>query len=217
MHELNNVAERDFYGQGFYEALQKGNLCGNRVVGCRFVLKDGSYHVVDSSELAFRLCTMAAFRENYEAMRPVILEPIMTVEVVAPSEFQSTYHNQVSRYRILADFEMFLGNVIGGLTSRRGSIIDSEVRDDEFTVTAEVALNDMFGYSSQLRGATQGKGEFSMEYKVCPDVKPLRRVELTSANRLICLCYLSTRESSRKRIARNAYRRRKSRALNSLA
>ena len=59
-----------------------------------------------------------------------------------------------------------LGNVIGGLTSRRGTILDSEVRDDEFTVTADVALNDMFGYSSQLRGATQGKGEFSMEYKV---------------------------------------------------
>ena len=60
----------------------------------------------------------------------------------------------------------FVGAVIGGITSRRGVILDSEVRDDEFTVTAEVALNDMFGYSSQLRGQTQGKGEFSMEYKV---------------------------------------------------
>ena len=70
----------------------------------------------------------------------------MTVDVVAPVEFQS--------------------NVIGGLVSRRGTIVDSEVREDEFTVTAEVALNDMFGYSNQLRGSTQGKGEFSMEYKV---------------------------------------------------
>ena len=59
------------------------------------------------------------------------------------------------------------GAVIGGLNQRRGTIIDSEVREDEFTAIAEVALNDMFGYSSQLRGATQGKGEFSMEYKVC--------------------------------------------------
>lgn len=58
------------------------------------------------------------------------------------------------------------GAVIGGLNARRGTIIDSEVREDEFTAVAEVALNDMFGYSSQLRGATQGKGEFSMEYKV---------------------------------------------------
>ncbi len=57
--------------------------------------------------------------------------------------------------------------MIGGLNARRGTIIDSEVREDEFTAVAEVALNDMFGYSSQLRGATQGKGEFSMEYKVC--------------------------------------------------
>ena len=59
-----------------------------------------------------------------------------------------------------------LGAVIGGLNTRRGTIIDSEVRDDEFTCIAEVALNDMFGYSNQLRGSTQGKGEFSMEYKV---------------------------------------------------
>ena len=61
---------------------------------------------------------------------------------------------------------MVKGAVIGGLNARRGTIIDSEVRDDEFTAVAEVALNDMFGYSSQLRGGTQGKGEFSMEYKV---------------------------------------------------
>ncbi len=60
-----------------------------------------------------------------------------------------------------------LGVVIGSLTTRRGNIVDSEVRDDEFVCNAEVALNDMFGYSNQLRGATQGKGEFSMEYKVC--------------------------------------------------
>ena len=59
-----------------------------------------------------------------------------------------------------------IGNVIGGLNTRRGTIVDSEVRDDEFTAVAEVALNDMFGYSNQLRGSTQGKGEFSMEYKV---------------------------------------------------
>jgi len=134
-------------GQGFYEALEKGTLSGNPITGCRLVLKDGAFHAVDSSELAFRLATMGAFREIYRAAKPVILEPIMTVEVTAPSEFQSS--------------------VIGGLNTRRGTIVDSEVRDDEFTCTAEVALNDMFGYSNQLRGSTQGKGEFSMEYKVC--------------------------------------------------
>lgn len=75
--------------QGFYEALEKGTLSGNRITGCRLVLKDGAFHAVDSSELAFRLATIGAFREVYRAAKPVILEPIMTVEVVAPVEFQS--------------------------------------------------------------------------------------------------------------------------------
>ena len=66
-------------------------------------------------------------------------------------------------FRLIA---LIPGQVIGGLNTRRGTIVDSEVRDDEFTAIAEVALNDMFGYSNQLRGSTQGKGEFSMEYKV---------------------------------------------------
>ncbi|THH05587.1 hypothetical protein EW145_g4685 [Phellinidium pouzarii] len=155
-----NVPEQFLPGveKGFNEALQKGSLCGAPITGIRFVLKDGSYHIVDSSELAFRLCTIAGIRESYSNARPVILEPIMTVEVVAPVEFQS--------------------QVIGGVTSRRGTILDSEVRDDEFTVTAEVALNDMFGYSSQLRGQTQGKGEFSMEYKTHAPVLPQQQIEL---------------------------------------
>ncbi|KAJ7346500.1 elongation factor G, mitochondrial [Mycena albidolilacea] len=131
--------------KGFYEALEKGTLTGNPISGVRFVLTDGGYHIVDSSELAFRNATIGAFREAFRAANAIVLEPIMKVEVVAPSEFQS--------------------NVIGGLNTRRGTIVDSEVRDDEFTAIADVALNDMFGYSNQLRGATQGKGEFSMEYK----------------------------------------------------
>ena len=75
--------------QGFYEALEKGSLSGNVVTGCRMILTDGAFHAVDSSELAFRLATMGAFREVYRAANPVILEPIMTVEVVAPVDFQS--------------------------------------------------------------------------------------------------------------------------------
>jgi len=75
--------------QGFYEALEKGTLSGNPITGCCFVLKDGAFHAVDSSELAFRNATIGAFREAYKSTKPVILEPIMTVEVVAPSEFQS--------------------------------------------------------------------------------------------------------------------------------
>lgn len=75
--------------KGFFEALEKGSLSGNQITGCRMVLQDGAFHEVDSSELAFRLAIIGAFREIYNLTKPIILEPIMTVEVVAPSEFQS--------------------------------------------------------------------------------------------------------------------------------
>lgn len=129
------------------------------MTGVRFVLEDGAAHSVDSSELAFRLATAGAFREAFQKALPTILEPKMTVEVVAPTEFQ--------------------GAVIGNLNQRKGTIEDTEVREDEFTLTAEVSLNDMFGYSSQLRGLTQGKGEFSMEYKCHQPVMPNIQKEMT--------------------------------------
>ncbi|PWN87448.1 elongation factor G, mitochondrial [Acaromyces ingoldii] len=138
--------------KGFFEALEKGNLSGHSVTGVRFVLEDGAAHSVDSSELAFRLATIGAFREAFAKAQPLILEPKMTVEVIAPTEFQ--------------------GAVIGALNQRKGTIEDTEVREDEFTLTAEVSLNDMFGYSSQLRGLTQGKGEYSMELKTYAPVMP---------------------------------------------
>ncbi|KAL6310270.1 elongation factor G mitochondrial [Sparassis latifolia] len=149
--------------KGFYEALEKGSLSGNEVCGCRLVLQDGLAHSVDSSELAFRQAMIGAFRDVYSKAKPVILEPIMSVEVIAPSEFQSA--------------------VIGSLNSRRGTITDSEVREDEFTVTADVALNDMFGFSNHLRGVTQGKGEFSMEYKTHQPVLPNTQQEIAEAYR----------------------------------
>ncbi|KAG8713025.1 Elongation factor G, mitochondrial [Ceratobasidium sp. 394] len=149
--------------KGFEEALQKGLLSGYPVTGCKFVLEDGSYHQVDSSELAFRLAAIGAFKEAYHKAQPVIMEPIMTVEVVAPIEFQ--------------------GTVIGGINQRRGTIVDTEVRDDEFTATCEVSLNDMFGYASNLRGMTQGKGEFSMEYKTHQLVMPNVQKEMIDAYR----------------------------------
>jgi elongation factor G len=135
--------------KGFKEALDRGFLTGHSINGCRFILEDGAAHVQDSSELAFRLAALGAFREAFQKAKPVILEPIMAVEVVAPVEFQ--------------------GTVIGALNQRRGTIVDTEVRDDEFTLTAEVALNDMFGYSSQLRGMTQGKGELQ-DVSRCTDL-----------------------------------------------
>ena len=167
--------------KGFYEALEKGTLSGNSISGVRMVLRDGAFHAVDSSELAFRLAAIGAFREAFLKTKPVILEPIMTVEVVAPVEFQSAFLSSLFNVlRHILWVALYKGAVIGGLNARRGTIIDSEVREDEFSAVAEVALNDMFGYSSQLRGATQGKGEFSMEYKVRPS---LSNAELNGSNK----------------------------------
>lgn len=117
--------------QGFRDVLERGPLTGHQVTGVRFILEDGQEHVVDSSELAFRLAGQGAFREAFSKASPVVLEPIMKVEIVAPIEFQ--------------------GTVIGGLNQRKGTIVDSEARDDEFTLFAEVALNDMFGCEYQIK------------------------------------------------------------------
>ncbi|ORY87794.1 P-loop containing nucleoside triphosphate hydrolase protein [Protomyces lactucae-debilis] len=130
--------------KGFMDGIEKGFLLGHRINGCRLVLEDGAAHAVDSSELAFRLATVNAFKEAFSKSRPQILEPIMDVNVTAPNEFQ--------------------GAVVGGLNKRKATIIDTEIGADEFTIKAEVSLNSMFGYSTSIRQETQGKGEFSMEY-----------------------------------------------------
>ena len=89
--------------KGFFEALEKGTLAGNPISGVRMVLRDGAFHAVDSSELAFRLAAIGAFREAYLKTKPVILEPIMTVEVVAPVEFQSALYITFLRKCFLID------------------------------------------------------------------------------------------------------------------
>ncbi|KAJ2781323.1 Elongation factor G, mitochondrial [Coemansia javaensis] len=141
--------------KGFLDGLREGFMIGHPIVGMRMVLQDGAAHSVDSSELAFRLATFGAFREAFRASKPRILEPVMTVEVSAPTEFQ--------------------GNVLGSLNKRKGLIVDTVTQEDYCVVTAEVPLNNMFGYSTELRSGTQGKGEFTMEYKrhapVLPDVQ----------------------------------------------
>ncbi|KAJ2907726.1 Elongation factor G, mitochondrial, partial [Coemansia aciculifera] len=131
--------------KGYMDGLKEGFMVGHPIVGVRMVLEDGQAHMVDSSELAFRLATFNAFREAFKASSPRILEPVMLVEVSAPVEFQ--------------------GNVLGSLNKRKGMIVDTETQEDYCVVTSEVPLNNMFGYSTELRSATQGKGEFSMEYK----------------------------------------------------
>ena len=130
--------------EGFREQMLKGSLIGFPVVGVKVNLNDGAYHDVDSSYLAFKIAAMAAFREAYMKAQPIALEPMMKLEVVAPEEFQ--------------------GNIMGQINQRRGIIQGTTTLEGNVTITAEVPLTEMFGYATDLRSATQGKGEFTMEF-----------------------------------------------------
>jgi elongation factor G len=130
--------------KGFREAVQSGALIGHPVQGVRVTLTDGASHAVDSSELAFKIAALHAFRQACERASPVILEPLMRVEVTVPSEFQ--------------------GAIVGAVNRRKGLIQSSDAQGDDCVINAEVPLNNMFGYSTELRSMTQGKGEFAMEY-----------------------------------------------------
>ena len=130
--------------KGFKEAVQKGTLIGFPIVGLRAVLNDGASHAVDSSEMAFKIAALYAFREAYAAAKPMVLEPVMKVQISVPEEYQ--------------------GAVVGQVNQRRGTILNTENGEGYTTVDGEVPLNEMFGYSTTLRSATQGKGEFTMEF-----------------------------------------------------
>ncbi len=130
--------------KGFQACLGKGSLIGFPIVGIKVTINDGNSHPVDSSDKAFQLTAIGAFREAYQKATPKILEPVMKVTVEGPSEFQ--------------------GNVIATLNQRRGVIIATSEDDLFATVEAEVPLSEMFGYSTVLRSQTQGKSEFTMEF-----------------------------------------------------
>ena len=130
--------------KGFRESLHKGPVAGYEVIGVQMRLEDGSYHDVDSSTMAFEICARDCFRETFRKADPVLLEPIMKVEVEVPTEFQ--------------------GPVTGAISSKRGVILGTESRSGYTVITAEVPLAEMFGYSNDLRSMTQGKGSFSMEF-----------------------------------------------------
>ncbi|QDU61886.1 Elongation factor G [Planctomycetes bacterium Pan216] len=130
--------------KGFRMAIVKGPVAGFEVVGLKAQLEDGTFHAVDSSDLAFQICAQDCFREYFPKTKPVLLEPVMKVEIEVPTEFQ--------------------GAVGGDVSSRRGMIMGSESREGFTVISAEVPLANMFGYSTDLRSATQGKGSFSMEF-----------------------------------------------------
>jgi len=146
--------------KGFREAVNSGALIGHPVEGVRVTLLDGAAHAVDSSELAFKLASMYAFRSAYEHTAPTVLEPVMAVQVCVPSEFQ--------------------GAVIGDVNRRKGIVMGSEAEGDDVVIDAHVPLNDMFGYSTALRSMTQGKGEFTMEYAAHTPVTADNLAQLTA-------------------------------------
>ena len=129
--------------KGFIEALRKGPLAGYEIVGVKMCLDDGTYHDVDSSEMAFRTAALEGFRQAFMRSKPVLLEPIMSVEVECPLSFT--------------------GTIVGDLNSRRGMILGTENRDSFSVVQAEVPLANMFGYATIVRSLSQGMATFSME------------------------------------------------------
>ena len=129
---------------GCQEAMQAGPLAGYPMVDVQVTLLDGAYHDVDSSELAFKIAGIAGFREAAKLAGPVILEPVMSVEVVTPEDF--------------------MGDVIGDLNSRRGQILAMDERSGARVVTATVPLSEMFGYVGDLRSRTQGRASYSMTF-----------------------------------------------------
>jgi elongation factor G len=130
--------------QGIREAMTRGILAGFPVIGVGVSLYDGSYHDVDSSEMAFKVAGSLAFQEAASRAKPVLLEPIMEVEAVTPEEY--------------------MGDVIGDLNSRRGKITHLEPRAGSQVITAYVPLAEMFGYATQLRSMTQGRATYTMQF-----------------------------------------------------
>ncbi len=136
--------------KGVVEALNAGVLGGYQVVDCKVSVYDGSYHDVDSSEIAFKIAAAMAFKAACEKASPVLLEPIMKVCVETPDEY--------------------MGDVVGDLNSRRGRILDMGSQSDKQEVTAEVPLGNMFGYATVLRSMTKGRAAYTMEFECYREV-----------------------------------------------
>jgi elongation factor G len=130
--------------KGVKEATETGVVAGYPVIDLSVELIDGSYHEVDSSEIAFKIAASMAFKDAIGRAKPVILEPNMKVEVVVPEEF--------------------MGVILGDLSSRRGKIIGTEPRGGLQAIRAEVPLAEMFGYATSMRSMTEGRGSFTMEF-----------------------------------------------------
>jgi elongation factor G len=160
---VGGVVPREYIGpaeQGMKEAMETGVLAGYPMVDVRVELIDGSYHDVDSSEMAFKIAGSMAFKEAVRRASPVLLEPIMDVEVVTPADY--------------------MGDVIGDLSSRRGKIGGMTQRGEAQVIGASVPLSEMFGYSTQLRSLTQGRAVYSMQFSRYEEVPKTKAEEIIS-------------------------------------
>ena len=138
--------------KGLRECMAKGVLAGYPVIGVKAVLYDGSYHDVDSSEMAFKAAASLAFREGIKNAKPVLLEPVLKLKTAAPNEY--------------------LGAVMGDISKRRGRIVESNTEGDSTTVIAEVPLSEVSKYATDLRALTRGQGKFSTEFLRYEEVPP---------------------------------------------
>jgi elongation factor G len=151
---VGGVVPREYIpvvGKGLEDSLSGGILAGYPIIDLKATIFDGSYHDVDSSEMAFKIAASMALKKAKEACKAILLEPIMTVDVIVPDEY--------------------LGNVIGDITSRRGRIEGQTQRANAQQVTSKVPLAEMFGYATALRSNTQGRGNYTMQfshYEACP-------------------------------------------------
>jgi elongation factor G len=160
---VGGVVPREYIGpveQGIKEALENGVLAGYPMVDVRVELVFGSYHEVDSSEMAFKIAGSMAFKEAARQANPILLEPMMNVEVVCP--------------------EAYMGDVLGDLSSRRGKIGGMTQRGEAQVIAASVPLSEMFGYSTKLRSMTQGRAVYSMEFSHYEEVPKSKADEIVT-------------------------------------
>jgi elongation factor G len=157
--------------KGFEQCMKAGPVAGYEIVGVKMCLDDGSFHAVDSSEMAFRVAAVEAFKQAFHKAKPRLLEPVMAIEIETPSEFQ--------------------GNLVGDINSRRGIILGTENRENFTIIRAEVPLASMFGYATVIRSLSQGMATFSMEMsryalvpeKIAQEIIQRRKEEQKSATK----------------------------------
>ena len=152
--------------KGIQEAAKNGFLAGYEIVDFKVVVYDGSYHEVDSSEMAFKIAGSMGFKNGLEKAQPVLLEPIMKVQIITPEDY--------------------FGDLMGNVSGRRGTILGTDDRNGAKIIDAEIPLSEMFGYATELRSRTQGRGQFTMQfdhYSEVPSSISIRLVDQVGNNK----------------------------------